>query len=419
MRFAIPLLKTPRHWPIHFLWFVLAAQTCAGDWPQFLGPGRNGVYVGSDLADGWPKEGPPVVWQKQAGQGFSGPAVSSGKLILFHRRDDKEIVDCLDANQGKSLWTFDYPTGYRDDFGFDEGPRATPTIADGKVYSFGAEGVLHCLDFNTGKKIWSVNTRTGFNAPKGFFGMACSPLVEGNAVLLNVGGADGAGIVAFDKTTGQLLWKATDDEASYSSPVAATLDERRYVFFFTRRGLVALDPTNGKVSLEFPWRPRIRESVSAAVPLVIGDLIFLSTSYQTGAVLLRVKNDKVEKIWSAEDVLSNHYATSVCHDGCLYGFDGRQELGPNLRCVELKTGKVRWSEDRFGAGTITLADRRLLVLRENGELVIAPASPDGFKPVARAQILPNGVRAYPALADGRLYARSKNTLVCVDLRKPK
>ena len=419
MQSRIPSQKAPRDWLTHFLWFLFALRTCACDWPQFLGPDRNGVYADSDLADSWPKEGPPVVWRKKIGQGFSGPAVSSAKLVLFHRLDDKELVECLDTKDGKSLWALDYPAGYRDDFGFDEGPRATPTITGGKVFTFGAEGILHCLDFNSGKEIWNVNTKSRFQASKGFFGMACSPLIEGDAVLLNIGGANGAGIVALDKTSGKLLWKTTEDEASYSSPVAATLHGRRYALFFTRRGLVALDPSNGKVFFDFPWRPRIRESVSAAAPLVIGDQVFLSASYQTGAILLRVKDNGVEKVWSALDALSNHYATSVYHDGFLYGFDGRQEMGQNLRCIELGSGKVRWSEERFGAGTVTLAGQNLLVLRENGELVLAPASPDGFKPIARAQILPNGVRAYPALADGHLYARSKDTLVCLDLRKPK
>src|SRR5690242_9946908 len=391
----------------------------AHDWPQFLGPTRDGVYAGSDLATSWPKEGPSVVWRKKIGQGFSGPVTSSTKLILFHRLNNSEVVECLDAGTGKSLWSFDYPTAYRDDFGFDEGPRATPTIADGRVFTFGAEGMLHCFELQTGKKVWSVNTKTEFAAPKGFFGMACSPLVEGASVLLNIGGMNGAGIVAFDKNTGKQIWKATDDEASYSSPVAATLNDQRYAFFFTRRRLVALDPATGKVFFDFPWQPRIHASVSAATPLIIGNLVFLSASYGTGAVLLRVTNNRAEKVWSAEESLSNHYATSVYHDGFLYGFDGRQELGPNLRCVELKTGNVRWSEDRFGAGTVTLAGDYLLVLKEDGELLLAHASPGGFKPAARAQILPNGVRAYPALADGRLFARSKDALVCVDLRGPK
>ena len=202
---------------------LLLSLSCAGqawgsDWPQFLGPIRNGVYAGSDLAATWPAAGPPVVWQKSIGQGFSGPVVTQQKLILFHRLDDKETVECLDAKNGKQLWLFDYPTAYRDDFGFDEGPRATPAISDGRVYTFGAEGRLHCLDFATGKKIWSVDAKTEFQAPKGFFGIACSPLVEGNAVLLNIGGVDGAGIVAFNRLTGKVLWKASEDEASYSSP---------------------------------------------------------------------------------------------------------------------------------------------------------------------------------------------------------
>ena len=414
----MPARLHPKNQWLHYALLLVALRAGAGDWPQFLGSTRNGVYAGHDLADAWPKEGPPVVWRRKIGQGFAGPAVASAKLVLFHRVADRETVECLDAGTAKSLWTFDYPTAYRDDFGFDEGPRATPAIADGKVFTFGAEGLLHCLDFASGRKLWSVNAKSDFQAPKGFFGIACSPLVESNALLLNIGGAKGAGVVAFDTVTGKPLWKTGDDEASYSSPVAATLHDRRYAFFFTRAGLLALNPANGKLFFDFPWRPRVHASVSAATPLVIGDLIFLSASYEAGAVLLRVREDgKVDKVWSADDVLSNHYATSICHDGFLYGFDGRQEVGPNLRCVELKSGKVRWSEDRFGAGTVTLADQRLLVLRENGELILAPASHDGFKPAARAQILPNGVRAYPALADGRLYARSKDTLVCVDLRK--
>jgi len=404
---------------LHLFSFLVLIHASASDWPQFLGPTRNGVYAGADLAESWPKEGPPIVWRKKVGQGFSGPAVSGGSMILFHRTGDKEAVECLEAGTGKPLWSFDYPTGYRDDFGFDEGPRATPTIAQGKVFTFGAEGLLHCLDFQTGKKIWSVSTKTEFGASKGFFGMVCSPLVEGNAVLLNIGGANGAGIVAFDQNTGKLLWKATSDEASYSSPVAATINGLRYAFFFTRAGLAALDPDSGRPRFHFPWRARMSASVNAATPLVVDDLVFVSASYQAGAALLRVKENSVEKIWAADDVLSNHYATCVYGDGFLYGFDGRQEHGEHLRCVEFKTGKIRWSEDRVGAGTVTLAGKRLLILTENGELLLAPASPDGFKPVARAQLLPNGVRAYPALAEGHLYARSKDTLLCVDLRPPK
>jgi outer membrane protein assembly factor BamB len=399
---------------------VTLTRASASDWPQFLGPTRNGAYSGPTLAASWPKDGPPVAWQRKVGQGFSGPAVASDKLVLFHRIDDKETVECLDARTGKALWSFDYPTAYRDDFGFDEGPRATPAIADDHVYTYGAEGVLTCLDFASGKKIWALNAKTDFHAPKGFFGIACSPLVESNAVILNIGG-DGAGIVAFDKLSGKILWKATSDQPSYSSPVAATINNRRYLFVLTLANFVALDPATGKVLFQYPFRPPIRSSVTAAAPVVVDDQVFLSASYGLGAVLLKITSDGPQKIWSGDDILSNHYATSVRLNGFLYGIHGRTDPGfepsASLRCVELKTGKVRWQQDGFGAATLTLAGDQLFILTEKGELIRAPATPSAFKPLDRAQVLPTQVRAHPALANGLFYARSKDKLVCLGLQK--
>jgi outer membrane protein assembly factor BamB len=401
--------------------FLCAARPgWAGDWPQFLGPTRDGVYAGADLAAVWPKEGPPVVWRKSIGQGFSGPAVAGHQLILFHRLNDQEVVACLDARTGEPMWSHSYPTAYRDDFGFDEGPRATPCIAQGRVYTFGAEGMLTCLALADGHLLWQVNTKNEFHARKGFFGAACSPLVEGGAVLLNIGGPEGAGVVAFDKATGRVLWKNADDEAGYSSPAAATIHQRRYAFFFTRAGLVAVDPADGKIQFRYPWRSRMDASVNAATPLIIDDSIFLSASYGTGAILLRVRDNGVEKVWSGDDILSNHYATSVYDHGFLYGLDGRADLGtPSLRCVEAKTGKIRWQDDSVGAATVLLAGDQLLILTEAGELLRAPATPAAFKPGDRVQIMPAGVRAYPALAGGYLYARSKDKLFCVNLGKEK
>ena len=389
----------------------------AQDWPQFLGPTRNGKYVGNDLTAVLPKAGPPMVWKKTIGQGFSGPVVAEGKLILFHRVGDKETVECLDAATGKEIWRFDYATRYRDDFGFDEGPRSTPSIACGRVYTFGAEGTLHCLDFATGKKLWAVDTHQQFDVRKGFFGAACSPLIEGRAVLLNIGGSNPSGLVAFDRETGKVMWAVSRDEASYSSPVAATVGGLRSVFCFTRNGLVGADAASGNIRFEFPWRARMQAAVNAAVPLVVGDLVFISASYQTGAALLQVTGSAVKKVWSSDDVLSNHYASSVAHNGYLYGFHGRQEHGPSLRCVQLQTGKVMWSVESFGSGTLMLASEHLLVLKEGGELLIAAATPKAFQPVAKAQIIPGTVRAYPALAQGRLYVRNEKSLVCVSLKK--
>ena len=388
----------------------------AYDWPQLLGPERNGVYRGPELRETWRASGPPVVWRKQIGQGLSGPVVAQDRVILFHRVSDREVVEAFDARTGTTQWQYAYPTAYRDDFGFDEGPRAVPVVANGVVYTFGAEGQLHAIDLATGKKIWSEDTMRRFGVPKGFFGAAGSPLVEDGRVITNIGGKD-AGIVAFDAKTGKVLWTATTDGASYSSGIGATISGRRYAIFLTRNGLIGLDPAAGQLQFQRQWRARIAASVNAATPVVIGDLIFISAQYGPGAAVLRFDGSKLTDLWASDDVLSSHYATSVYLDGFLYGFHGRQEFNPSFRAVEFRTGKVRWSEDRFRAGSVTLAGKRLLILRETGELILAAASPDAFQPLARAQVLPPTVRAYPALADGLLYIRNDNTLVCLDLRR--
>ena len=397
--------------------FLAASVTLAAqDWPQILGPGRNGVYSGPPIVSTLPAGGPPLVWKRDVGAGFAGPVVSAGRLILFHRVGGNEVVEALEAITGKTLWTFQYPTAYRDDFGFDEGPRAPPVVAGGRVFAHGADGWLHGIDAATGGKLWAVDTRRVFNAPKGYFGVASSPVVDGDRVLVNVGGPK-AGIVAFDAATGAVRWTATGDEPSYSSPVIADINGQHTAVFFTRTGLVALDPAGGAVRYQFRWRARMAASVNAATPLVIGDRIFLSASYGTGAVLLQVANNDVKPVWSGDESLSNHYSTSVHRDGYLYGFEGRQEFGQSLRCVELATGKVMWNVDGFGAGTLLIAGDTLVIVREDGNLVLAPVSPKAFTPSARAPLLPRTIRAYPALAEGRLYVRNERTLGAWNLRQ--
>ena len=403
---------------VALLILTVAGVTSAADWPQFLGPDRNGVYAGPALAESWPAQGPRVVWRKPVGQGFAAPVVVQNRVIVFHRLGAQEIVDALDARTGAMVWRYQYPTAYRDDFGFDEGPRAAPVVADGIVYTFGAEAQLHAVNAANGQRVWSEDTMRRFTVPKGFFGASGSPIVENGRVIANVGGVKG-GIVAFDAKTGAVQWTATSDQASYSSGVAAMFASGRRAIFLTRNALVGLDPATGAIAFRRNWQARANASVNAATPLVVGDLIFLSAEYGPGAGVLRVDGANLVELWSSDESLSNHYATSVHRDGILYGYHGRQEFGPSLRAVELRTGKVRWSEERFRAGSITLAGERLLIVRERGELILAPASPDGFKPIARAQVLQGTVRAYPALADGYVYLRNDDTLVCLDLRREK
>jgi outer membrane protein assembly factor BamB len=384
---------------------VLSIAATAQEWPQHLGPGRNGVYAGPWSA----KSGFQQLWKRAVGEGFSAPVTAEGRLILFHRQGSDELVESLDPATGKTQWTARYPTAYRDDFGFSEGPRGTPAVAGGRVYTYGADGMLHCFNLQTGAKVWSADARR-YGLRKEFFGTGCSPLVDDGRVLMNLGGSDDAGIAAFDAATGKLLWKALRDEAGYSSPIVAAIGGRKHALFFTREGLVDADPATGRILFQFRWRSRQQASVNAATPLVIANQVFLSASYNTGAVLLTVEGDAAKPLWSGDDALSNHYATSVHHEGYLYGFHGRQEMGQEFRCIEWKTGKVRWSVDGMRAGTVTLAGTHLMVIKENGELVIAPASPKAFQPIRTVRLLDGVVRSYPALAGGRLYLRNESTL---------
>lgn len=402
---------------------VAALGAIASDWPQYLGPNRTGEYNGPPLAARWAADGPRKIWEKPVGEGFAGPVVTGSRLILFHRVKNEEIVEALDSRSGASQWRYAYPTSYQDDFGFDEGPRAVPVVVSGRVYTFGAEGQLTAIDLATGKKVWSVDTAARFNVRKGFFGAAGSPLVENGRVIANIGGRDGskgAGIVAFDANTGAPLWTATDHEASYSSPVSATFGGQPTAVFFTRNGLVGLDPATGAIRFQKQWRSRSASSVNAATPLVIGDTIFVSATYGTGAAAFRVQGNQLGELWSGDEILSNHYATSVYSNGYLYGFHGRQEFNPSFRAVDYKTGAVKWNVDGFHAGSVILAGDRLMILKETGELIMAAATPQAFRVIAQARILPQTVRSFPALADGFFYARNNDThkdvLVCLDLR---
>lgn len=395
---------------------ALSLGAAGQDWPQFRGPERDGVYRGRATIPAFPASGPDLVWERPVGAGFSAPAAALGRLVVFHRLGNREVVEALRTEDGSSLWRFSYETNYRDDFGFDNGPRATPVISDDKVYTFGAQGWLHCLDFETGRRIWGVDTHEQFRVRKGFFGAASTPLVMDGRVLANVGG-DGSGIVALDAATGETLWKSTGDEASYSSPVPARLDGRTVAVFFTREGLAVLEPSSGELLYERRWRARSNASVNAATPVVDGELVFLSASYGTGSIAMKLCDSRIEVLWSGEDVIDSHYSSSVLSGGTLFGFHGRQEYGQSLRAADLKTGKVHWSHSPIRAGSVTLVGDRLLLLLESGELVMAAASPEEFEIVSRAQVLGRETRAFPAVARGLFFARDVGSLVCLRLWK--
>jgi len=397
-----------------------STAAAAPDWPQFLGPHRNLTTSYGPLNLDWPGGEPAIRWSKKLGSGWSGPVVAGGRLIIHHRLQNEEVVSAYDALSGEDLWEQRSATSYSGSMSSDQGPRATPTVAGGSVFTLGVAGVLSCLDAATGKLQWRLDAREVYGADTGFFGMDCSPLVMDGLVLLQIGGRDGHGIVALEAGTGKLRWRATDHEAGYASPVPAAFGGHQQALFFTREGLVAIDPESGRQRFQYPWRSKQHASVNAASPVVVGNNILLTASYNTGAVMLKVADGGVQPLWQGDDKLSAHYATPVYHRGLLFGFHGRVDFptGAELRCIDADSGRVLWSLDPIRSGTLMLVDDTLLVLTEDGEFFAAPASSKGFKPTVRAQIVGSETRANAAFAGGIYYARGKGRLVALDLRPP-
>jgi outer membrane protein assembly factor BamB len=396
------------------------APAQAEDWPVFLGPRQDNTSSETGLALNWPAEGPPVVWRKKLGLSYSPPVVARGKLVAFHRIADQEVVEALDAQTGRSLWVFRYPTAFVDRYGYNGGPRSAPAIDGNCVYTYGAEGMLTCLELTAGRKVWQRALNAELKAPQGFFGVGVAPVVEKDLILLNVGGPAGAGIVGIDKATGRTAWQATDHGASYSTPVVRTILGRRMAIFLTQAGLVVLAPESGKVLHELPFRSPLRESVNAASPVVVDDVIFLSAAYGVGAAAVQVTADGLKVLWRDKRNMQNHWATSICRDGLLYGIHGRHEQEAVMRCIDLRTGQVRWtSQPGMGRSTFILTGAHFIALGERGDLYVVDASPDRYIQSKPVRLLEYPCWSPPVLANGLLYLRDEEHLLCLDLRQPK
>lgn len=397
------------------LFSSLAAS--AADWSQFLGPTRNNI-AGDDekpLPRRFPPAGPPLLWQKVLGSGFAGPAVVGEKVIIFYREKNEAVVEALNKNDGSTLWRFAYATDYKDRFGFDNGPRATPTVADGKVFVHGAEGMVHALDLATGKMLWKVDTVKDFGSPQGFFGRACAPLVVGDLMYLTPGGDKGKVVVAFNVKDGSVKWSTGEDGASYSSPVMAS---DNVLVCWLRNHLTTFNPKDGTILGEELFRPSEEASVSAAVPIKTDKGWFITACYGVGSSLWDIGADgKLTKTWNEQDRIDAHYATPVYYKGHVYGYDGRQETGQALCCLDLETKSVIWESGRQKGGTVMLVKDKLLTVTEDGELWIVNANPNEFEQTAIAQILRAGHRSYPAYSNGVLYARDGVKLVAIQLAK--
>jgi outer membrane protein assembly factor BamB len=401
------------------VWLALALAVPArgGDWPQILGPARNGLAAADEkLAAEWPAGGPRADWTKRVGAGYAGLAVVGGRAILFHRAADREVVEALDAATGETLWKADHATTFRPQVGGGDGPLSTPVVHANTVITFGAQGVLSAHDLATGERLWARETHREFSAAEGYFGTGSTPLVVGDRVIVNVGGRGDAGIVAFAVATGETVWQRTAEAASYSAPVAVAVAGQPHVLMVTRLSCLLLDAATGDVRWRFPFGMR-GPTVNAATPVVIGgDRLLVTSAYGIGCVCAAFDGAAAKPLWEGAGPLATQYCTPILVDGHLYCIDGRDDLPPaDFVCVEAATGREAWRERNFGYGTLLAADGKLVVAKTDGELLLVRPDAARLDVLARARPLAGTVRALPALSAGRLYLRDDATLTCLSL----
>lgn len=419
---------------------MVTATPAGADWPRFLGPFGTGASPETGIRTNW-SGGLRVLWQLSVGEGYCGPVVADGRLFHFDRHGDNARLTAYDAKSAAQLWRFEYPTDFRDKYGYDGGPRACPVVDGSRVYCYGPEGVLHCVGAADGKLRWKVDTAATYGVVQNFFGVAGVPVVEGDLLIVPVGGSpagpepddfrklqgNGTGLVAFDKRTGKEVYRTTDELASYTSPTVADLGGRRLGLYWSRHRLIGFEPASGKVVFQFPWRAKALESVNAANPLVIGDRVLMTECYGHGSVLLRLRGDEPEVVWqddpdSRRKRLECHWNTPIHLDGCVYGSSGRNSDNAELRCIELATGGVKWRQADLGRTSLLLVDHHFVVLTEFGQLLLVKPDPTGYREVARMDLGRDGERllkypcwAAPVLAHGRLYVRGAGRLLCLEL----
>lgn len=398
------------------------AMVEAGDWPQILGPTRNGTASADEkLAERWPAQGPRAAWRRTVGTGYAGIAVRGGRAYLFHRVDDREVLEAIDVGSGKTLWQEGHPTTFAAQVGGGNGPLCAAVVIDDVVISFGAQGVLSCHDAATGGLRWRRDTHRDFSAQEGYFGAGSTPLVVGGTVIVNVGGTrEEAGVAGFSLATGATKWKTTREPASYSSPVAATVQGRTCMVMVTRYQCLLIEPEDGKVRWQFPFGMR-GPTVNAATPVVFrsgdgGMRLLVTASYGIGSVCGGFDADSFRRTWEGTDSLATQYCTPIVIDDHLYAIDGRDD-GPagDFVCVEAATGRIAWRERSFGYGTMLSADGKLIVAKTNGEIVLVQPSPEGLRVLSRARVLEGTLRALPSLAAGRLFVRDDTTLACLEV----
>jgi outer membrane protein assembly factor BamB len=399
-----------------------SAKSVGAGWPQFLGPDRNGISREKGLLTSWPKDGPREVWRVPGGVGMSALAISGSKLYTMVQKADRQWVLCLDAKTGTGEWEKDLAPAYKNQMG--DGPRATPAIAGDMLYAFTGEGILAALKTADGKVVWQKDVVSEFGGKPTDYGMACSPLVLGDRVVITAGAPD-ATVVALDRKTGEVAWTAGKDfPPGYSSPAVLKVAGGEQLVVFHGAGSFGLDPAKGTELWSHPYETDFNCNI--VTPLAIGGSVFLSSGENHGSVLLALKprSDRkfdVEEVWTSQgpkSVLRNEWQTSILLDGYLYGFDNVGSAGPvtHLTCVNAATGAREWQQLRFGKGNLIAADGKLFLSTMLGELVVVTATPKGYEELGRKTVV-GKTRQAPAIANGLLYLRDDREIVCLDVQQ--
>jgi outer membrane protein assembly factor BamB len=382
----------------------------AGDWPQFRGPNRDGISTEKSWRAELPADGVKPLWKLNVGRGVPAAVVSQGRLYTLGNVDNHDLVYCLDALTGKEIWRHRYPCDLAPRQ-FEGGPAATPTLDDGRLYTLSHDGKLFCLDAGKGTVIWQ-KTLDKLGGHPAQWGYAGSPLVEKDLLIIDAGG-DGSSTIAFNKKDGTPVWKAGSDGAGYSSPLAATIAGKRQVLIFKADALVSLEPTTGKELWRHAWKTSY--DVNAAMPVVVGDQVLITSGYNTGATLLDVKSGLPVEVWKNKK-LAGQMASPVVWQDHIYGISGNAGKG-SVVCLRLKDSEQTWADPVSGTGALMLADGKLLIMSERGDLIIAKARPEKFEVLSRLPVLNAKCWVMPVLANGILYARGNHgDIVALDLR---
>ena len=393
---------------------AVANPAAAPYWTDFRGPRRDGHYDERPILTTWPAAGLKPIWRQPIGGGYASFVVEGGRAFTIEQRGNNEVVAAYDVATGRELWTNAWAAAFREFMGGD-GPRATPTWHEGLIFALGGEGELRCLDAATGRLVWRTNILTDAGANNLQWGMAASPLIVDDTVVVLPGGPNGQSIVAYDRRSGKRIWGALDDAQSYSSPMLVTLGGVRQLLVFSASRLMGVTPDRGEVLWEHPWKTQA--DINASQPLLVGpNRVFVSTGYGVGAAVLEVtpagRRFEVREVWR-NIRMKNQFTSSVLHDGFVYGLD--ESI---LACVDVATGELKWKGGRYGYGQVALASGHLVVLTEGGDLALVKATPVRHEEVVRFPVFDGKTWSHPAFSGGFLIARNISEMAAFDLRLP-